>query len=194
MNTPIPHSRARLGFVMVIVLAMLGVLAFLALEMVQKSQMARGLSLGQLHKSRATLAARSGLDKVLTSARADGYLNDSNLPFARRVSAGGEDINRNGNLDPGEDLNSNGSLDLMVGSDRMPCPSMAVPSNPAAVFPVADSMGIDGVNRGYSWCDDRNNPHSVCHLEVKVGGIDINAGVTSGLGASGKAYETDAGL
>lgn len=183
--------KKQQGFVLVIVLALLGSLAFLALDLAERSQVSRRLSLRQIHKSKAMLSSRSGIEKAVTSLRSGGSLWDADLPFARKVIPGGEDLNRNGILNAGEDLNGNNRIDPMPLSNHNPCPSFAVPTDPLA--PSADQLVIDGVARGYSWCDNRVSPTLVCSMDVHPECLDLNAGLTAGLGAEGARHLSDTG-
>ncbi|MGE4157848.1 MAG: hypothetical protein AB7F75_01995 [Planctomycetota bacterium] len=55
--------RQRSGFILIIVVALLGVLGFLAISLLEESQLARKLSMNHLHESQTYLAARSGVEK-----------------------------------------------------------------------------------------------------------------------------------
>ncbi|MGE4159563.1 MAG: hypothetical protein AB7F75_10770, partial [Planctomycetota bacterium] len=182
----------RQGFVLIIVLALIGVLAFLALELAQKSGTARSLSLRQIHKSKSNLAARSGLEKGVTAVRLQAY--QWTTQFELRTEAAGEDINRNGALDPGEDTNANARLNLHMDVAKDRTPSLALAQDPSAPSPISWTGWVDGESRGASWTDHKTSPSVLSSVHIARSVLDLNAGIESGRGPEGKRYEQDYGL
>lgn len=79
------HIR-RAGFVLIIVLGLLGVLAFVALNFAQRSQQATFLSRNHMDKVRSRLMARSGIELALV--RIQGALPEHSGVHARYVGDG----------------------------------------------------------------------------------------------------------
>lgn len=172
-----------------IVLALLGVLAFLALDFASKSSLSRTLSRSGLALTKATLSARSGLEKGVQAIMTLGRLPEFDLPFGSRLSSAGEDRNRNGILDPGEDVDGDGLITTTLSLERDLTPSLAVPE-PGLQRSLVVQDG--GVSRGVTWRNSDGDQY--CSLRITVPSIDLNAGVEAGRGPEGQRYAADNGF
>ncbi|MGE4158078.1 MAG: hypothetical protein AB7F75_03150 [Planctomycetota bacterium] len=180
-------ARTR-GFVLVIVLAMLGVLGFLALDLFSKSRLTRSLSQNAIALSKATLSARSGLEKGVQATVTYGRVSPSSLPFMAQLLSAGEDRNRNGILDAGEDLDGDGRISWQ-GLERDTTPSLAL-LGPSSSQSLVVQNG--NVSRGVTWRNTEGN--QLCTLRITAPSIDLNAGVDAGEGVEGQNFATDFGV
>ncbi|MGE4159606.1 MAG: hypothetical protein AB7F75_10985, partial [Planctomycetota bacterium] len=170
------------GFVLVIVLAILGVLSFLALNLVSHSQLSRKLSMHGVWTSQARLSARSGLEKAVAGALFQ--VMESTPPiFPRIMWSRGDDRNSNGVQD-GWETAANGVFSRFVPLERDQTPSMALedPVNPGRSLLVS----TESVNHGVSWRSDSGSQVALFH--VTQPGLYLNGGVVAGEGAEGARY------
>lgn len=182
--------RPSRGFVLVIVLALLGVMAFLALDFVFRSGQSRKLSLQGLGLAKATLSARSGLEKGVQAAAISSRIPTSLLPYRLQLYCAGEDRNRNGFLDPGEDLDGDNRMSTLPLEKDL-TPSLALEEAGGGRSLV---VSVGGHTRGVTWRNAAADADQLCLLKVTVPCIDLNAGVEAGEGAVGQLYESEQGL
>ncbi|MGE4159294.1 MAG: hypothetical protein AB7F75_09375 [Planctomycetota bacterium] len=178
---PITGIRRR-GFIMIIVLGLLGTLAFMTLNFIQKAQTARQLSLHGLYQTGARLAARSGLEKSLNNLMQNGWRRRTAAatPFIQQTYSAGNDIQRNGS----------GNTWTSLDDDLTPSYALASPgSSPATAF----NLVMDGKPSGVSWMDSSTRPLSVAKIRVQRGGLDLNGGVESGEGSEGTRFKNETG-
>ncbi|MGE4159879.1 MAG: hypothetical protein AB7F75_12375, partial [Planctomycetota bacterium] len=172
------------GFVLIIVVAVLGVLGFLAVELAMVSQTSRQLSTRQLDFIRARLAARSGLEKVLVGLRLNGWRGTwTGLPFERQLVCAGEDRNRDGILDPSEDKDADSRLDTLMSLEEDLTPSMAMADAPGGNQSLVLETG--GTSHGVTWCEDRADPTLAAVAQIHTPMMNLNDGILSGWGAEG---------
>ncbi|MGE4157872.1 MAG: hypothetical protein AB7F75_02115 [Planctomycetota bacterium] len=182
--------RSTRGFVLIITLALLGMLAYLTLLLVQSSWLARKLSHHSIHLTEATLTARSGLEKALQASQA--MLNRGTLPpWAENLNlmTAGEDGNLNGILDAGEDLDLNGRISY-PRMERDPTPSLVLRDSGSCVRETLSG----GQVRGVSWRNEGALSNFLCTLRISIPCLDLNAGVRSGAGPEGQRYQVDQGM
>lgn len=184
LQAPIMRSmRVERGFILVIVVALLGVLAFIAVDFAFLSQQSRHLSQKSLGLSKATLSARSGLEKGLEAAVWQAR-NPGPKPFQAVMDSAGEDVNRNGIVDAGEDIDGDGRVSsLPLEEDRTP--SLALPDATGVRSLVVTAKGLQ---RGVTWRNSSTNPDQYCLIRHAVPSLDLNAGVVAGEGPVGQAY------
>ncbi|MGE4159355.1 MAG: hypothetical protein AB7F75_09710 [Planctomycetota bacterium] len=180
--------KARRGFVLIIVVAVLGILAYIAIDFVKQSQVSRTLSLGSLHRVKARLSARSVLEKAMMAC--DEYGNKG-APhhFSINLMSSGDDVNRNGVADGGEDLAGDGfSLHVPLEQDRTPSLALEDPSNPGRAL----NLVLDGRSIGVTWRNEVN-PDQWGLARVERPCLGLNSGVVSGRGEEGTRYQADFG-
>ncbi|MGE4158539.1 MAG: type II secretion system protein [Planctomycetota bacterium] len=182
----------RRGFVLLIVVAILGVLSFMALELAQKSRDYRGLSLNNLNKVKATQSARSAIERAITIQIHVGPTLQS-VPFEQRLEPVHEDRNRNGILDPGEDLDGDSALTTYCRIEDEATPSFALAEDPTQPLPVARSYPVGGQSVGATWMDNPSLPSILASVRVHSYAIDINSGVESGWGDEGNRMAIELG-
>ncbi|MGE4157807.1 MAG: hypothetical protein AB7F75_01790 [Planctomycetota bacterium] len=185
------HDRRGLvkksGFVLILVVALLGVLGFLAIDLAFQSRQSRVLSLNTVGLAKATLAARSGIEKGLQGTVAYARRPVAGLLFSQQLMSAGEDVNRNGLLDPGEDLDGDGRLSIQSFLDDR-APSLALADATGGVSLLVD----DGEHtRGITWRNAVTAPEQLCTLRISVPSIDLNAGVMAGEGQAGQDFMTN---
>ncbi|MGE4157809.1 MAG: hypothetical protein AB7F75_01800 [Planctomycetota bacterium] len=178
------------GFILVIVVALLGVLAFLAVDFASKSRQSRLLSQSYLGLTKATLSARSGLEKGVEGSLAYGRQLESGRAFQTLLSSAGEDRNRNEVLDAGEDLDGDGRLSILP-LDEEKAPSLALPDASGLQSQLVSHKGLV---RGVTWVNMASDPDQFCTLRIRVPSLDLNAGVTAGEGPEGVRYQANHGV
>ncbi|MGE4157952.1 MAG: hypothetical protein AB7F75_02515, partial [Planctomycetota bacterium] len=183
-------NHRKRGFILVIVVGLLGILAFIALDFATRSRQGMQLSSRFVSLAKATLSARSGLEKGTQAIASVGRKPERNLAFPMRLSSAGEDRNRNGVLDSGEDLDGDGRLSPMsLDQDRTPSLAIAEPGLSRSVV-VQDGAAL----RGVTWRNVMDAPDQLCTLRVTVPCFDLNAGVEAGEGAEGTRLGIEEGL
>lgn len=174
--------RQERGFVLIIVLAVLGILSYLALNLVSHSRLYRQLSLHGVWTSQARLAARSGLEKAVAGSLAQ-VMASAPQAFPKMLWSGGDDRNRNGVQD-GWETASSGVFSRFVPLELDPTPSMALedPLNPGRSLLIS----TEGVEHGVSWRS--GNGAQLALFQVSQPGLYLNGGVAAGEGAEGSRY------
>ncbi|MGE4159354.1 MAG: hypothetical protein AB7F75_09705, partial [Planctomycetota bacterium] len=176
------------GFVLVIVVAMLGILAYIALDFAKVSRDTRSLSLNGLYMAKARLSSRSGLEKGLSFC--DKFGNEV-VPasFSHHWESAGDDINRSGDEDPGEDAAGDGFyLHVPLEQDRAPSLALEDPLAPGQAL----NQLVDGRNIGMSWNNGSLADQSVL-LRISRPCLGLNAGIEAGRGSEGARFQADFG-
>ncbi|MGE4157885.1 MAG: hypothetical protein AB7F75_02180 [Planctomycetota bacterium] len=187
-----PRFNSR-GFILIIVIGLLGVLSYLALMLAQHASTSQRLGMQGLHQSKARLAARSAIDKAVVAVRMAGWNPASFQQFERKLECAGDDRNRDGLDSGGEDLASDGFSTITSLEDDL-TPSMALAEDPLATAPRSLVLSIGGKDSGVSWMDDRQHPSVLSKVGLGMGCLDLNGGVESGEGREGQRYQDDFGL
>ncbi|MGE4157808.1 MAG: hypothetical protein AB7F75_01795 [Planctomycetota bacterium] len=179
----------RNGFILVIVVALLGVLGFIAVDFAFQSRQSRQLSQGSLDLTRATLSARSGLEKGLEAMTWQAK-NPGPTAFEAQLDSAGEDVNRNGLLDVGEDVDGDGRISALPFEEDL-TPSLALLD---ATGTRSLLVAFKGIQRGISWRNSPANPDQFCAVRITVPCLEVNAGVEAGEGPAGNAYDAASGF
>lgn len=180
----------RCGFVLIMVVALLGVLGFIAVDFAQQSQQSRQLSSRSLGLTKATLASRSGIEKGIQATVTWTRNWDPARPFEARLDSVGEDVNRNGVLDGGEDLDGDGRISRMpLEMDRTPSLALA-----DATGLQARQVVVGGIQRGLTWMSGGSDSDQLCTLKISIPMLDLNHGVEAGEGAEGQRYQVNHGV
>lgn len=178
----------RRGFVLIMVIGILGVLALVAISLAGRSKTTSFTSKNFHSATLSRLAARSGLEKAVLATRLYGLRNAPS--FETQLTAAGDDRNRNGVEDPGEDVAGDGWA-ISGSLENQATPSLALAEDPGAVNPVSLQLVTEGQSHGVSWLDDRLRPTQAAVIRLRShSALDINGGVTSGEGPAGTQYES----
>lgn len=181
----------RQGLVLILVIAILGLLALLAIQISKTSHLSQQVTLEGVHLTQSRLAARSGLEKALSAARQWAWRPWITPPFEQNLRSCGDDRNRNGMADlPEED--PAGVDDFRTTRELRDdlTPSLALAENPAAPEPRSLILNVGGTWRGVSWLDQRHQPSQASAVRVNAGHLDLNSGVLSGHGEEGSRHQT----
>lgn len=178
----------RRGFVLFIVLGVIGILAYLSLELVTSALTSRRLSLHGVWSSKARLNARSGLERAIRGCT-HLMLSSDGLQFSDVLWSSGDDRNRNGSLDSFE-TPSGDFFSLTVPIDLDQTPSLALEDS---VSPGRSlSLVTDGVSHGASWWADGGADVSV--VQMSQPGLYLNGGVVAGESTEGARFAARYGI
>ena len=177
-----PKSLCQ-GFVLIIVISILGVLAFLALALVQTASSQGVLGKSFVYKTHSRLAARSGLEKAMVACRLFGFVPSS--AFELQLSTAGDDRNRNGVEDADEDLHEDDFSTFSILKKQL-TPSLALAEDPSAPFPRSRVYYSDENPHGASWASSDHDSDLISIVSISnSSALDINGGVLTGKGFEG---------
>lgn len=178
----------RRGFVLFIVLSVIGILAYLSLEMVTSALTSRRLSLHGVWSTKARLVARSGLERGIEGSV--GRLLSSTAPaFTEFLWSSGDDRNRNGTKEAWETVSgSTFSIVVPIEMDHTPSFALEDPTIPGRSL----LLETDGVIHGVSLMADGGS--LIALIQMSQPGLYLNGGVLAGEGAEGARFASRYGM
>ncbi len=169
---PTGRPTSSQGLALLVVVAVLGIAAILALCFITMARLERKASQKRTYATKAYFLARSGIEDAMAR------LTAGQDPCLRQNRYGGEDADLSGGtLSPAEavqEIFRPGQADV----DACPLPFAQRPSFAALAGVSLLSVPVDGRPRGYSGRlqDDRTSSGNVYSLKLLTGGFYVNGG------------------